>query len=490
MEYHQDNTLELTLHALSSDGRAIGRSKEGQIIFVHGALPGQRILARMTSIKKRMAEAEVSAVLSPAPEERTAPCRHATQCGGCPWQCLPYSHQLKWKNRIVYDALTRVGKLNLPTEVFRPILSSGEEAEWWYRNKMEFAFQSGPDGTLLLGLRARFSHSVIDATHCRLQTERTMAVLDAIRTLCRKYHLNAANTPTVRGQPTASIRKNSGNNGILRFAVIREPREGGCLAEIITLPSMQNNAAILSIGRELMAGGLGVTGFVHSTRADLSAVAYGEATVASLGETRLSETLRLQGRPVTFTLDHNSFFQVNTGAAELLYNTAADLASELLFPSLYSWGEHCWDIYCGIGGLALTMGPYFKHVSGLENVEPAANLAELNALQEHGSTTYSFEAGDASHLERWFLKKPLPDLLVTDPPRSGMDQKTVQAILRHRPPNLILVSCNPATLARDLSLLSPAYRILAVQPVDLFPQTPHVETICLLSKYSVTQSVF
>ena len=197
---------------------------------------------------------------------------------------------------------------------------------------------------------------------------------------------------------------------------------------------------------------------------------------------RLSATLALQGRNVTFALDHNSFFQVNSRAAELLYNTAAELAAALFPGATGLWGRDCWDIYCGAGGLALTMGPHFSRVFGLESVAQAVELAARNAEAAGENTEYRFECGDAARLERCFRERGVPDLLVTDPPRAGMDERTVQAILKHRPPRLVLVSCNPATLARDLALLAPAYGIRAVQPVDLFPQTPHVETVALLSQ--------
>ena len=311
-----------------------------------------------------------------------------------------------------------------------------------------------------------------------------MTVLADLRELCEKFRLVAA--PSGRsGRERAPHRKGFSSsvrqNDILRFAVIREPQDGGCLVELITLPSPQEASTVRKLGSALMEKNSGVTGFVHSIRAAESDVAYGEQTVFTLGESRLSETLALQGRNVTFALDHNSFFQVNSRAAELLYNTAADLAASLFPGATDLWGKECWDIYCGAGGLALTMGPHFSRVFGLESVAQAVELAARNAEAAGENTEYRFECGDAARLERCFRERGVPDLLVTDPPRAGMDERTVQAILKHRPPRLVLVSCNPATLARDLALLAPLYTIRAVQPVDLFPQTPHVETVAALS---------
>ncbi|WP_276819454.1 23S rRNA (uracil(1939)-C(5))-methyltransferase RlmD [Mailhella massiliensis] len=482
MEYHTGDTLEMELVGLSSDGRAVGRSAEGMTVFVRGGVPGQIVVARLTAVKKRMAEAELVEVRQRAKEERPAPCPHAGSCGGCPWQILPHAVQLEWKRRIVQDSLQRIGRLHLPEERILPVLSAGEEKQWGYRNKMEFAFAANGEGRTLLGLRERSSRRVTEVTHCLLQSPRTMAVLDELRRLCEKYRLHAAAAPQKeRRQRHGAFSRSVRQNDILRFAVIREPLAGGCLVELITLPSPQEAGNIRSMGRELLDGPCGVTGFVHSIRRSESDVAYGEETAFTLGEAQLRETLRLQGRDVTFRLDHNSFFQVNSRAAELLYNAAADLASSLFgSPEKGIWGENCWDIYCGAGGLALTMAPHFRHVFGLEAVAPAVDLARKNAGAAGGETTFRFEAGDAANLEQRFSRMGTPDLLVTDPPRAGMDEHTVKAILRHRPPRMVLVSCNPATLARDLALLAPAYHIRAVQPVDLFPQTPHVETLAAL----------
>lgn len=484
MGYAAGEELELDLHGFSPDGRTVGRSTEGMTVFTLGGMPGQRVRVRLNSVKKRMAEAELIHVIAHAPEERSAPCPHAEVCGGCPWQCMPYASQKIWKQRMVFDALTRIGRLELTEHDIRPLLST--EQEWHFRNKMEFAFGADSAGRLLLGLRSRASRTVVDVTDCLLQSRRTMDILAALRTLCAQAGLSAAQEQQSRGklrQPGA-FSKAVHQSDILRFAVIREPAGGGCLVELITLPSPQEARTLRKLGEKLLEGPWGVTGFVHSVRSAPSAVAFGEETVLCLGDTSLTETLTLQGRPVQFRLDHNSFFQVNSRAAELLYNTASGMAQELFDGTEDLWGRHCWDIYCGVGGLALTMAPHFKTVFGMEVVPQAVELATQNAAQfcsDHSSVTkFRFNAGDAAVLESCFRQMGSPDLLVTDPPRAGMDGRTVQAILKHRPPRLVLVSCNPSTLARDLALLAPSYRIHGIQPVDLFPQTPHVESIVSL----------
>lgn len=494
MEYEKGDTLELSLHGFSPDGRTVGRTDEGMTVFVQGGVPGQRVNVRLTAVKKRLGEAELAEVIARAPEERPAPCPHADVCGGCPWQSLPYSGQLTWKSRIVEDALRRIGRLDLPEGTVRAALFVGTEeapAEWHTRNKMEFAFAADREGRTRLGLRSRASRSVVEVEHCILQTPRTMAVLSALRELCERFDLHAAPAEEhPRGRQNGRGQKQKFSkvvrqNDILRFAVIREPGDGGCLVELITLPSPQEARTVRKLGEELLAGPWGVTGFVHSSRTSSAPVAYGEETVFTLGECHITETLRLQGRDVHFRLGHSSFFQVNSRAAELLYNTAADMAAQLFENAGSHWGRQCWDIYCGVGGLALTMAPHFEKIYGLEVVPQAIELAQANAEAAGDDCESIFEAGDAATLERCFKRFGSPDLLVTDPPRAGMDERTVQALLKHKPERLVLVSCNPATLARDLALLAPAYHIRAVQPVDLFPQTPHIETVVSLEKKNV-----
>ncbi|MCQ2444159.1 MAG: class I SAM-dependent RNA methyltransferase [Mailhella sp.] len=529
----KDGIIEITLHGISNDGSAVGRTADGMTVFVSGALPGQTARARVTRVKKRLAFAECLETVTPAPGERPAPCPHAGACGGCPWQRMEYADQLSWKRRIVLDAMNHIGRLGLPDEAVAPVRFTADEEhrEFRCRSKMEFAFGSGPGG-LVLGLRGRDSHKVASITGCLLQTPHTMEVLQEVRRLCIREGLEAAPAPgPARGGKAPSLpRDGNGSARILRHAVIREPAAGGCLVELITLPGHAD--ALRRIGMELTRPSGPATGFVHSIRTAASSVAYGERTAFTAGDAGLAETLRLQGRDVTFRLDHNSFFQVNTRAAELLYNTAAELAAGLFgrsaepsgaapceaerrftspseeasdaagmmpqaapgdrsgsaaadrpAPASHSgalWGTSCWDIYCGVGGLALTMAPHFRSVSGMEVVPQAVELARRNAASSGSSADFTFEAGDAAALERWFSSKGVPDLLVTDPPRAGMDAKTTAAILRHRPPRIVLVSCDPCTLARDLAELSAAYEINGIVPVDLFPQTSHIETVAAL----------
>ncbi len=500
--FPQGETIrELVLTGFTHDGRCVARREGEAVVFVRGGLPGQRVLARLDSEnpKKggRFLEADLVSVLDSVPDdmggERPAPCPHAAECGGCPWQTMPYAGQLVWKERLLtdalarigrlriprlpgnmyeaVDALARIGRLRIPTPLFRPIIPSVKE--WGYRNKMEFAFAPDVEKGIVLGLRRRNSRDVVEVPSCMLAAPRMMRAYDALREATRSSGLKAWD----------------GKQGLLRHAVLREAGEL-LLVELICAPATEEEqTGVRLIGEKLLSSGL-ADGFVHSERRARADIAYGERTLHRAGKTFLTETLNLpHDNTLRLRLGHDSFFQVNTDTAARLYGEALLMALEFSVgmedssPQLHKKNNlhTCWDVYCGVGGLALTMAPYFDRVLGLESVAPAVELARKNANE---LTHVRFECADAARLGEYFRRFGTPDLLVCDPPRAGMDEKTTQAILRARPEHLILVSCNPATLARDLARLAggekATYELLAVRPVDMFPHTPHVECVTAL----------
>lgn len=434
--------LELRVDALVSDGRGLGRH-DGVVVLVEDALPGQLVRARISAVRKSLAEAELVGVLERSPDEQGPPCPHAGRCGGCSWQSLAYERQLAWKGRIVRDALERVGKVQEP-----PVLSVlPSPSEWGYRNKMEFAFGMSESGGKALGLRERGSRNIVEVTGCLLQTPLTMRVLEVVREL--------ANGP---------FRDLAG-----RFLVVREPKAGGCFVELIVGSGCGAEAG----GRfaaALRAEVSEVTGFALSERSATSDVAYGERTLYADG--RLEERIG----DVLLQMGHNAFFQVNTPAAELLYAEAARFAALDGLPE-----PVLWDVYCGVGSIGLSLGRNARVVA-VEEMPGAVRYARSNA-KALGMKAYRVEQGDAkSVLGRLVKLGPKPDVVVVDPPRAGIDAKVAQQLAEAAPLRLVYVSCNPATLARDVVRLAPAFRLKAVRPVDLFPQTPHVETVALLER--------
>lgn len=462
---------ELDVHALSHDGRAVGRVLEqddanaphsrGQVVFVPGALPGQRVKVRIIAAKKSFAEGQVVSLISPAPDAVPPACPHAAECGGCPLQEMPYTTQLQWKERIVRDALTRIGKL--PDVTINPILPSPQQ--WGYRNKMEFAFASDVQGQLYLGLRQRGSHEVVDISHCKLMPEAAMQVLDKVRELAGAASLNAWDA-------------DDGGSGFWRFLVLRMPQPVSanapqqCLVYCITSRgTAKEQVLVKDLGHALMTALPAVTGFVHEVRDTSDTASMGEKSLCRLGEDVLQE--RLGGHD--YAVGCKSFFQVNTGAAEHLCAAVAQGAA-------LTGSEVLWDVYCGVGAPGLSIAGKASRVYGIESSGQAVDMARKNA-ESAGYTHCAYAVGEAHILLRRLAG---PHVVLADPPRGGLHSAVIKELLRARPRRIVYVSCNPATLARDVALLvQQGYTVGMVQPVDLFPQTPHVETVLVLNAPTV-----
>ncbi|MBR5734158.1 MAG: 23S rRNA (uracil(1939)-C(5))-methyltransferase RlmD, partial [Desulfovibrionaceae bacterium] len=368
--------LELSIEALSSDGRGIARV-QGLVVFVEGALPGQRVLANVTVRQKRFLEVELKQVLQPSGDECHPPCPHANECGGCPWQTLPYPRQLFWKQKILEDALERIG--HFKKALVRPIIPSPEQ--WRFRNKMSFAFGLDSQNTLILGQRARHSRNVTELTSCLLTGESTMQVLSRLRTAIEESQTGSTFIP-----PTC-----------WRHCVIRQNRLGNMLIELIVgkLPGAKEPClhSLRGITQQLMQDCPQVKGVAVSQKLQGDAYARGEKTLFTMGETTLEESLR---RPAALFPDSSialrygasSFFQVNTLAAEQLYGAgAAMLAAKPV--------QDLWDLYCGVGSIGLFMAPLASSLYGVECVGAAIQQARENA-KGAGLARCRFEAGDAS----------------------------------------------------------------------------------------------
>lgn len=451
--------LDAEISALSSDGRGIaripGQDGRSQVCFVEEALPGQKVRVRLTAVKSRLLEGVVESVLTPSPHERPAACAHSDECGGCPWQRLDYAEQCRWKWQILVDSLKRLGKLDIPTssapqdQAATPLLPSPQE--WGFRNKMTFAFEQ-TEGKLLLGQRGRRSHSVVDLTDCRLQDPLTMQVLAAVRLAC-VAHGPADWRHTVVRRPRGEASK------ALRVEIIVGPRgrvHGDVLHQAITEAVPQ------------------ITGFAVSQRRPEGHAVQGDKTVFTAGEAQNLEILRRSDNSeLRLTYDDHSFLQVNTPAAELLYAETARLLA-------LSGNERLWDLYCGVGSLGLYLAPYVSEVRGIESAATAIACARANASAA-GFEHCHFEVGDSTkeYPRQARLAGSPSDIVVIDPPRAGLDKRLIAQFAALNPAKICYISCNPATLARDAALLSASHELVAVSGADIFPQTPHVEGICL-----------
>jgi 23S rRNA (uracil1939-C5)-methyltransferase len=381
-------------------------------------------------------------------------CPKFSDCGGCAWQDFGYSGQLLWKRGRVEAALSRIAKVEIevPPVIPSPSLRG-------YRNKMVYVFGSAKKG-ILLGLRKRGSHDVCPLTDngavgCPLQSPRAGKILE-----------------TVHGWAVQNILSPwNGQNGTLRYLVLREPsyHQQGRPERMVELicgdktPSVAGQQDLWA-----MLTPLGVTSFVVSQRRNKLALAKSEKIVRCFG----TKTLREEIGHLVLEFPAQGFVQTNTAAASELYVQIRELAK-------LTGEEIIWDIYAGVGALGLYLADQASAVLGIELEREAVNIAQKNAFTV-GYSHCRFVAGDAAKMLP--AQSGRPHLLVTDPPRGGMSPKLIPAIKAKNPAKIIYVSCDPATLARDVAALAPKYKLTAIRVVDMFPHTPHVECVALLNQ--------
>ena len=466
--------IELSPHDLTVDGGAVARHG-GLVFFLDQGLPGERLRARVTDLKARSARAQRVETLEPSPHAMPPHCPHLGDCGGCAWS-LEYSAELRWKEERVRESLRRIGNIALapadsampagfasaPGELppLHPIIGSPRSEG--YRNKLEFAFAPGTDGPML-GLHRRASHSIVEVGDCPLARSSVASLLTRTRAWAKEQGLDAWD----------------GRSGWLRFLVVRQPEyapEGRVqgMVELIcaSRPSAPQLACAKAFGEGLLRELPGITSFVLSERRNRAAIAYAEKIRITLGPDYIEEQaghLVLQAPP-------QAFMQANSGAATLLYNAVRD-ALLAVFPDK---NARIWELYSGVGSIGLFLARDAAQVHGIESAEQAVVYAERNA-KANGLDHCAFGIGDAAILPVPPSGKA-PDCVITDPPRGGMDPALIATLLSMAPKAIISVSCDPATQARDLARLSQDYVVRGVQTVDLFPHTPHVETVVLLER--------
>ncbi len=438
--------LEVTVDSLAFGGNGVARH-DGYVLFVQGAIPGDRVRVKVTKTKRDYGEAITQEVLEPSPDRIPAVAPHP----GAPWQVLPYEKQLEIKSQQVDDALRRIGKLGgFELEPIVPAVQT-----WRYRNKLEYSF--GTEGTaergeLVFGFHAPGEWDrIVPIDDCLLASEAGNAVRDQVLRFCKEQGLEPYDRRTRRG--------------FLRNCVVREGRRTGQFqVRLVTMPGELDEEAF---AQAVDADGLMWTQYDGLGETTTS----GETTVIS-GREYLEEELN----GMTFRVSPHAFFQVNTEMAEKLYALAGDYAALAGFERLY-------DLYSGIGTIGLTMAPRAGELWGLEIVEPAVADAIANAkLNEIDNAR--FFAGDARTALRLLVAEAgSPDVVVVDPPRAGLSQKVVRRIVDASPKRLVYISCNPTTLAPNAAqLVEAGYVLRKVRPVDMFPQTPHIECVALLER--------
>jgi 23S rRNA (uracil1939-C5)-methyltransferase len=434
---HRGEQLEVEIDSLAFGGRGLARA-DGLVVFVAGALPGDRVRVEITKAKKRFAEARTVELLSPGAERITDRCTHEGEpCPGAPWQGLDYARQLAEKSAQVEEALRRIGGLDgFELEQIEPAVE-----QWRYRNKLEYSF-GDRDGEAILGFHARGRWDlIVDVDDCQLASERGNAARNAVREWAR-----LESVPAYDGRE---------RTGVLRNLIVREGwRTGQIQTRLVTSAARFPKPPVdLHTAIEGDSGGT-------------------DGPTGALGEERLREELF----DLKLEMSHGAFFQTNTEMAERLYAIAAEFAG-------LSGSERLFDLYCGIGTIGLTMAKRAGEVWGLEIVPEAITDAERNAERNKIENVH-FMAGSARTGVRPLIEKAgKPDVVVIDPPRAGLSQKIVRRVLECEAKKIVYVSCNPTTLAPNAAqMVEAGYKLRRVKPVDMFPQTPHIECVALLER--------
>lgn len=439
--------LDLTVDSLAFGGAGVARL-DGYVVFVADGIPGDRVRAVVEKSKRAYAQARAVELIEPSPERVAPRAAHP----GAPWQVLPYERQLEAKQAQVEDALRRIGRLD--GFELEPIVPADDV--WRYRNKFEYSFGTDADGRLVCGFHAPGRwEEIVEVSDCLLASSDGNAVRERVVAWCRAQGLSAYDRRT--------------SEGFLRNLVVREGRRSGELQ--VRLVTSRGRLDTEGLAQAMD----GVAGVLWTQLDSVGETTQGGETELIAGVDRLEEEIG----GMRIRISPHAFFQTNTEMAERLYRLAIDYAAPAASDRVY-------DLYCGIGTIGLLMAPRAREVWGLELVEEAIADAIANArLNEIDNAR--FFAGDVRLALRELVERAgRPDVLVVDPPRSGLSQKVVRRVIEAGPRRIVYVSCNPTTLAPNAAQLveDGGYRLRRVRAVDMFPQTPHIECVALLERES------
>lgn len=456
MELKKNDIVTVTIQDYGTDGEGIGKY-EGVTLFVKDAVVGDTIQARITKTKKTYAYARLEQVITPSTHRTEPVCKYHRQCGGCQIQAVNYEKQLEFKTQKVLNNLQRIGGFSkeLLEQVAEPII--GMENPFHYRNKAQFPFGVNKEGEIVTGFYAGRTHNIIANTDCALGVAQNQEILEKILSYMKQNHVTAYNEET--------------GKGLLRHVLIRKGFTSGelmvCL--IVNGKKLPNEQGLVSILTTIA----GMKSITLNTNQEKTNVIMGKELRTLWGEETISDSID----GITFQISPLSFYQVNPVQTSKLYNQA------LTYAGLHG-EETVWDLYCGIGTISLFLAQKAKKVYGVEIIPEAIEDAKKNAALNHMDNTEFFVGKAEEVLPQQYAEKGIyADVIVVDPPRKGCDTNCLDTMLKMKPERIVYVSCDSATLARDLKILCEGgYELKKVRPVDMFPQTVHVETVCLLSR--------
>lgn len=453
IKLREGQVVTMEVKRLGINGEGIGYV-ERQVVFVPGALPDEKALVRITKVEQRHATGELVNVLKKSPFRVEPPCPVYEECGGCSMQHLAYEGQLEMKRELVRESFARYAKMqNAPVEP-----TVGMDDPWGYRNKVQLPIVQHR-GEVVVGLYKAGSHQIVDVSGCMVQHPHTNRIVQEVREIVKELGIPLYEEKTHKGE--------------IRTIVARVGFETGeCQVTLVTRSKelSHRNALVKRIIEQIPE----INSIMQNVNPERTSLIFGDETIPLWGKEHIEETLG----DVQFSLSPRAFFQLNPEQTVKLYNLVEEAAA-------LTGEEVVVDAYCGVGTIGLWLAKNAKEVHGMDIVPEAIDDAWRNA-EKSGIENATFIEGAAEKvLVEWFRKGLQPDVVVVDPPRTGLAPELVEALVKTAPPRIVYVSCNPSTLAKDCAVLMGRYEVRKITPVDMFPQTAHVESVTVLERKEI-----
>lgn len=443
--------IPLTIKRLGINGEGIGYYKRN-VVFVKGALPGEEIYAELTKINHNFAEAKVLKIHKKSKSRQVPPCPVYEECGGCQLQHIKYPGQLAAKRDVIVQALNKYVKQEVKNIPIRQTI--GMDHPWHYRNKSQFQVRK-PGKQVLAGLFAANSHKLLNIDECKVQHPLTTKITNAAKKV-----IEDLNIPIYDGR---SLR------GIIRTIVVRVGIQTGEV-QLVLITTRANFPKKELLIEKLKKLDPAIVSIVQNINGDKTSLIFGEQSITLSGKETIHEKLG----ELAFDLSARAFFQLNPTQTVHLYNQIKKAAT-------LTGKETVVDAYCGVGTIGLWLAKDAKEVRGMDIIPESIEDAKHNA-RKHGFKHTQYVTGTAEKwLDTWQKEGFVPDVLTVDPPRTGLAPSLIKTILTVKPKRIVYTSCNPSTLAKDLQQLIKVYHVEYIQPMDMFPQTAHVESVSLLT---------
>ncbi|ASV66495.1 23S rRNA (uracil(1939)-C(5))-methyltransferase RlmD [Cytobacillus sp. FSL W7-1323] len=441
----------LTIKRLGINGEGVGYFKK-KVVFVPGALPDEEVVVEVTNVQPKFSEAKIKKVRKPSPYRVEAPCPLFGECGGCQLQHLRYDRQLIEKRDMVIQSLERHTKIDPSTIQIKQTI--GMEDPWRYRNKSQF--QVGmKQGEVIAGLYSMNSHQLIDIDECIVQKPETISVTNTMKRILQDLNISAYNERTRKGDIRTIVTRVGVKTGEVQVVLITRQKE------------LPKSSLIVEEATKRIPN---LRSIIQNVNGQKTSLIFGDETIPLAGETFIYEMLG----DIQFELSARTFFQLNPEQTVKLYNEVKKAAN-------LTGKETIVDAYCGVGTIGLWLADQAKEIRGMDIIKESITDAKRNAAK-HGVKHAKYVTGKAEEwLPKWVKEGFRPDVIVVDPPRTGLDQALLKTIQQVKPKKLVYVSCNPSTLAKDIDFLHRQYKVKSIQPVDMFPQTAHVECVVLLT---------